>query len=187
MLVFGMNELEENWAAAMQAAELQARRSGNGDAFDYFRLKEINDAARRVGIEWLLNAFLEVATEANRRGFSLKIENSGENSEKKVDRHSFAVGAATMRGSLVRLTLGIRALTIEAGFPQLPQDGFVRGGGLACARVSHFGIAAANEDVLLVRSETGAPAWFVVKENNLRQPFDVSGLKHHFAVFIAQV
>ncbi|HZH33641.1 MAG TPA: hypothetical protein VEX64_02315 [Pyrinomonadaceae bacterium] len=172
-----MNELEENWAAAMNEAERQARELGRNDVIDYLRLREANDAARRVGIEWLLNTFLEVAEEANRRGMKIKIE--------KSDAHRFAVGAATMQGSLIRLGLGVRTMTIEAGFPRLPQDGFVRGNGLACARISHFGISHANEELLLTRADKReAPAWFSIDKNDVRHQFLVSRLKHHFAVFL---
>jgi hypothetical protein len=178
-----MNELEADWALAMQAAELQARQRGSGDVFDYLRLREVNDAARRVGIDWLFNTFLEVAAEANRRGIRLITE--------KADDHKFSVGAATMKGAFVRLRFGqIRAMTIEAGFPRLPQDGFVRGGGLACARVSHFGQAQANEDLLLVRSDANrAPAWIIVDKNGApsRESFQTARLKHHFATFLGQI
>jgi hypothetical protein len=175
-----MDELEENWAAAMREAEREARAGGRGDVVDYLRLRETNDAMRRAGIEWLLKTFLEVAEEANRRGMRIKIENS--------DEHRFAVGAATMQGSLVRLSSGIRSMTVEAGFPRLPQDGFVRGNGLACARISHFGIARANEELLLTRADKrDAPVWFSIDEENVRHQFLVSRLKHHFGVFLGNL
>lgn len=176
MLVFEMNELEENWADFVR--EAGSRRAENSDIADYLRLRETNDHARRIGIEWLLDAFLQVAAEANRRGIGIVIE--------KKDAHSFAVGAATMQGSLVRLGLGVRSVTIEAGSPRSPQDGFVRAGGLACARISHFGLSKANEDLLLIRSEQSAPVWVTVQENDFRRQFDIPRLKHHFETFIGK-
>jgi len=177
ILVFEMNELEENWADFMREANLRGRGANSGVA-DYLRLRETNDAARRIGIEWLLGAFLQVAAEANRRGIGIAVE--------KKEPHSFPVGAATMQGSLVRLKLGIRSVTVEAGYPQTPQDGFVRGGGLACARISHFGLAKANEDLMLIRSEQTPPVWYVVEENNFRQQFHIPRLKHHFETFVGK-
>jgi hypothetical protein len=176
MLDFEMNELEENWADFMREAGRGS--SANGTVADYLRLRETNDAARRIGIEWLLGAFLQVAEEANRRGIGIAVE--------KKDLHSFSVGAATMQGSLVRLKLGIRSISIEGGYPQKPQDGFIRGGGLACARISHFGLAKANEDLMLIRTEKAAPVWFVIEENNFRGQFHIPHLKHHFETFVGK-
>ena len=177
ILVFEMNELEENWADFMREANSRARGANSGVA-DYLRLRETNDAARRIGIEWLLGAFLQVAAEANRRGMGIAVE--------KKEPHSFPVGAATMQGSLVRLKIGIRSVAVEAGYPQTPQDGFVRGGGLACARISHFGLAKANEELMLIRSEQTPPVWYVVEENNFRQQFHIPQLKHHFETFVGK-
>lgn len=171
-----MNELEQNWADFVRHANLHAK--GNRDVADYLRLRETNDAARRVGVEWLLDAFQAVAAEANRRGIAISVE--------KKEPHSFSVGAATMQGTLVRLKLGIRTITVEAGFPRSPQDGFIRGGGLARARISHFGQASANEDLMLIKSDGGAPVWFVVRENSFLQDFHIPRLKHHFETFVGR-
>jgi hypothetical protein len=146
------------------------------------QLREAKDAARRIGIEWLFATFLEVAAEANRRGLSLATE--------KSDAHSFPVGAATMQGEKIRISFGVRALTVEAGFPRTPSDGFVRGGGLAAARITHFGIAKANADLLLIRANLNskdAPNWFTINDQNLRQQFSTAHLKNHFAVFLGQI
>lgn len=187
-----MIELEEMWTIALSAAEQRARELGRGDAFDYLALREINDAARRVGIEWLFDTFLAVATEANRRGLNLTIEKSdadGAAPGEKSDAHSFAVGSATMRGAFLRLRAGIRSITVEAGFPRTPQDGFVRGNGLACARVSHFGMPRENADLLLIRpsDQKKSPTWFLIGENQLREQFSVAHLEKHFAAFLRQI
>lgn len=170
-----MNELQENWNDFIREANLRSR-GGSGDVADYLRLRDANDAARRLGIEWLLGAFLEVAAEANRRGFGIAVE--------RKEEHSFTVGTATMQGSLVRLKRGIRSVSIEAGSPRSPQDGFVRGGGLARARISHFGQPKANEDLMLIHSEQSAPVWFVVAETDFRHPFQIPRLQHHFETFV---
>lgn len=175
-----MNELDDIWTRAMLAAEQQAKSNARSDVADYLRLREANDDARRGGIDWLLGIFLQVAAEANRRGMSLFVERS--------DAHSFPVGTATMQGTQLRLKIGIRSLTVEAGFPRLPKDGFIRGNGLACARITHFGIASANEDLILARADNKQePAWMTIDKNGFRQPFQISRLKHHFATFFGQL
>ena len=63
-----------------------------------------------------------------------------------------------MVGRLLTLSSGVRQLHIEAGWPRVPRDGVVRGGGLARANIRHFGIKDANESLLLVTSK-GVPRW----------------------------
>ena len=177
-----MPELDEMWNELLREAREYAAHTGRRDVVEYLQLREANDAARNIGIEWLLATFLEVADEANRRGLNLATE--------KVAPHSFKVGAATMKGEKIGLSFGVRALNVEAGFPRTPADGFVRGGGLAAARITHFGIAKANADLLLVRANSDsqeAPVWLTIDDQNLRQPFSIAHLKHHFAVFLGQI
>lgn len=170
------------WEEALREAQKHALQTGREDIVEYLQLRAANNGARRIGIEWLLATFLEVAAEANRRGFGLATEKSA--------MHNFAIGAATMHGEKIRLSFGVRALIVEAGFPRTPADGFIRGGGLAAARISHFGIAKANASLLLVRANSNsvaAPNWFTVDEQNIRQQFSTAHLKNHFAVFLGQV
>lgn len=176
-----MSSLEEMWTNALREAEREAARAGRSDVLDYIRLRQTNDAARRVGIEWFLQNFLDVAAEANRRGLNLQIE--------KSDNHRFPVGAATMQGTKLKISHGVRSITIEAGAPRTPQDGFIRGGGLACARITHFGFAKANSELMLMKSndQKEAPVWFALGEKNFREEFSVALLKNHFAVFLGQI
>lgn len=176
-----MAELDEMWNEVLSAARIRAAQDGRADVIEYLQLREANDQARRVGIEWLLSTFLTVAAEANHRGLKLSVE--------KIAPHAFLIGAATMQGEKIRLSRGVRALTVEAGFPRTPRDGFVRGGGLAAARITHFGIAKANAELLLVRAASNsadAPIWLMIDDKNLRQPFSTVHLKNHFAVFLGQ-
>lgn len=169
------------WNEAARGAREKAVAEGRRDVLEYLELREANDRARRIGMEWLFATFLDVAAEANRRGANLAVE--------KTAPHKFTVGAATMQGEKIRIGLGVRALTVEAGFPRTPADGFIRGGGLAAARVSHFGMAKANADLLLVRANsnsTDAPIWFAIDDKNLRQQFSVAHLKKHFSIFLGQ-
>ena len=179
---FRMPELDEMWNEVLREAKNSAANLGRRDVVEYLQLREANDAARNVGIDWLFATFLEVAAEANRRGLSLATE--------KLAPHSFKIGAATMQGEKIRLSFGVRALNVEAGFPRTPADGFVHGGGLAAARITHFGIAKANANLLLVRANSNsqdAPVWLTVDDQNLRQQFSTVHLKNHFAVFLGQV
>ena len=146
-----MSELDEAWAAALSEAERKARLAGRKDVVEYLSLKNSNDLLRQAGIDWLLNEFTILAGEANRAGASIQISTQ--------EGHRFPTGTSTMVGHLLTLTNGVRTLYVEAGWPRTPRDGFVRGGGLAAASIRHLGIRAANEELLLSKSSTGAPAW----------------------------
>src|ERR1044071_1804995 len=146
-----MSELDEAWAAALSEAERRARLAGRGDIADYLSLKNSNDLLRQAGVDWLLAEFTTLAAQANRAGASIQISNH--------EGHRFKVGSSTMVGHLITFTNGVRTLYVEAGWPRAPRDGFVRGGGLACANIRHLGIRTANEDLLLTKSHNGAPAW----------------------------
>jgi hypothetical protein len=146
-----MSELDEAWAAALSEAERRARLAGRKDVAEYLTLKNSNDLLRTAGLDWLISGFTALAAEANRAGASIQMS--------KQDGHRFQTGTSTMVGQLLTLTNGVRTLFVEAGWPRTPRDGFVRGGGLACANIRHLGIKAANEALLLMKSHTGAPAW----------------------------
>jgi len=141
----------------LSEAERRARLAGRNEVAEYLALKNSNDLLRKAGIDWLLAEFTVLAGEANRAGASIQIA--------KQDGHRFPTGTSTMVGHLLTLTNGVRTLFVEAGWPRAPRDGVVRGGGLAAAHIRHLGIKSANEELLLARSKTGAPAWKSIEKN----------------------
>jgi hypothetical protein len=168
-----MSELDEAWAAALSEAERKARLAGRGEVAEYLSLKNSNDLLRKAGIDWLLAEFTVLAGEANRAGASIQIA--------KKDGHRFPAGTSTMVGHLLTLTNGVRTLYVEAGWPRTPRDGIVRGGGLAAANIRHLGIKTANEELLLSRSNTGAPAWKSIEKNHLLLEAD---LRRHLHILL---
>jgi len=88
-----------------------------------------------------------------------------------------------MVGKLLTLRKGVRALTIESGWPRAPRDGVVRGNGLACANIKHLGRARLNEELVLVSSASGSPQWFVLKDD-VRTILTESDLRRHFAILL---
>ena len=89
-----------------------------------------------------------------------------------------------MVGHLLTLTNGVRTLYVEAGWPRTPRDGVVRGGGLACANIRHMGIKNASDELLLSKSNTGAPAWKSVLKK--RPAIHESDLRRHIAILLDQ-
>lgn len=172
-----MGELDEEWTRVLAEAERRARTQGRGDLVEYLRLRASNDQARATGIEWLFSTFTSLAGEANRAGAGVQIS--------KQDGHRFQVGAATMVGSLLTFKSGVRQLMIEAGWPRAPRDGFVPGQGLAAANVRHFGIKAANEELLLIRSAKGTPQWLVLdKRTGHRTQLLEARVRRHLERFL---
>src|ERR1041385_9390585 len=139
----------------MAEAQTRARAQGRNDVLDYLSLRAANDSVRARAVEWLLDLFMTAAGELNRAGAGLTLA--------RTDSQRFRVGTSTMVGTRLTLSRGLRSLTVEAGWPRAPRDGIVRGGGLASARVSHFGNSKAGEDLLLLPAGD-APRWFVVAD-----------------------
>lgn len=171
-----MSELDEAWARVVAEAEQRARMSGRGDVAEYLRLRASNDLARSAGIDWLLSTFTTLAGEANRNGAGIQ--------QTRVDAHRFGVGSATMVGPLLTLSAGVRRLYVEAGWPRTPSDGFVRGGGLACGQLRHFGLRGADEELLLVRQGTNAPQWVVLQKTGARSPLLEARMRRHLERFL---
>lgn len=171
-----MGELDEAWAAALSEAEQRARLAGRRDVVEYLSLKNSNDLLRKAGVDWLLTSFANLAGEANRKGGSIQIAND--------DAHRFSVGESTMVGGLLTLRNGVRTLFVEAGWPRMPRDGIVKGGGLAAGAIRHLGIQDASEQLLLTKSKSGAPTWEVLRKHGQRTVMRESDIHHHLAILL---
>jgi hypothetical protein len=169
-----MSELDEAWAAALSEAERRARLAGRKDVAEYLLLKNSNDLLRKAGLDWLLAGFTAIAADANRAGASIQMS--------KQDGHRFHTGNSTMVGQLLTLANGVRTLYVEAGWPRTPRDGIVRGGGLACANIRHLGIKSACEELLLMKTKIGAPAWQSQRHGALLE----SDLRRHIKILLDQ-
>jgi hypothetical protein len=169
-----MTELDQAWDVALAQATQRAQGEGRADLARYLDLRRRNDLLRRTATDWLLDAVFALAADANRQGNSIQIERN--------EDHRFARGAATMVGSELTLRRGVRALTIESGWPRAPKDGVVRGNGLACANIKHLGKARYDDELILVSSAKGSPEWCVVKAGS-RSLLTSSVLRYHFKLF----
>ncbi|MGI8493966.1 MAG: hypothetical protein ACR2L1_01470, partial [Pyrinomonadaceae bacterium] len=78
---------------------------------------------------------------------------------------------------------GVRSLTVETGWTRTPSDGFMRGGSLAHARISHFGMSKANAELLLIRQNGDLPYWFLPgATGGDRKPVSSEHLREHFKI-----
>jgi hypothetical protein len=165
-----LDGFDEEYEREMAEARRRASAQGRGDVLDYLSLKAANDTLRARGVELLLGAFTLTAGELNREGAGLTLA--------RTDAHRFRVGHSTMVGPRLTLARGLRSLTVEAGWPRSPRDGIVRGGGLASARVGHFGAPKAGEELLLLNAPD-EPRWFVITETGARTEFLEQHLRRH--------
>ena len=174
-----MSELDEAWALALAKAEARARAAGRTDLSEYLALRSSNDLIRKTASKWLLDMFATAAGEANRAGASVKVS--------RDDEHRFKVGNASMVGRSLSLGSGVRTLLVEVGWPRLPSDGFIRGGGLACSHIKHLGIKRANEELRLVLNSKGTPLWVVLGKHGSadeRQELHEANVRNHIALLL---
>lgn len=169
-----MNELDEVWAQMTKQAIEDARGAGREDVAEYLTLKAGNDFVRSMSVKWLFDSLQEIAGRYNRQRAGVLIENESP--------YSFAFNRANMVGSRLNLRQGVRCLSLEAGWTRTPTDGFMRGGALAAARVTHFGISQANEDLILLKKDD-FPQWFAVDRTGGKNLFDSRNLQKHFELF----
>ena len=167
-----MQDLEEAWEVALADATDKARRSGRTDIARYLDLRRRNDLLRRAATDWLNEVMLALTADANRKGAAIQIE--------RHDEHRFRRGPATMAGTQLVLRRGVRALTLEIGWPRTPGDGVVRGNGLACANLRHLGRPKRDDELMLVSSKAGSPQWFVLKDRE-QTLLTEAHLQHHIS------
>jgi hypothetical protein len=171
-----VSELDEAWAMGIAEAEARARAVGRADIADYLALRNSNDLIRKISSDWLLGLFAEAAAEANRKGASIQVSTE--------ENHHFKVANTNMIGTSISFARGVRQLMVEVGWPRTPRDGFMRGGGLACANIKHVGIKAANEEFRLSLDEAGTPRWLRQdsKEPNV---FHEANVAQHLSLLLA--
>lgn len=160
----------------LSKAMADAECGGRSDVADYLRLRLTNDQMRQAGIRWLFESVIEQAAEASRVLSGISIE--------REHPHNFKAAGGNMVGSLVRIRQGVRSMTVEAGWPRTPSDGFIRGGAIAAARILHFGIAGENTELYLRSGDV--PRWHQgdVSDSNLW--FGPDELTRHFEIFIGK-
>lgn len=168
-----MSELDEAWALALSEAEQRARLAGRGDLVDYLALRNSNDLLRTAGVEWLVTSFINLAGDANRAGGRIQIVTT--------DGHRFRAGTSTMVGRLLTLINGVRELRVETGWPRVPRDGIVRGGGLATAHLRHVGIRHFDEELLLAKTPAG-PQWTSITKKPRK--FHESDIHRHLLILV---
>ena len=166
-----MNELDEAWAEMVAGAIRNAQASGRGDVADYLALKQSNDLIRQTSVTWLFDSLIQIASDASRANPAIKIE--------REEPHEFPFQNARMAGGSIIVSLGVRRLTVEAGWTRLPSHGFMRSGALAAARIMHFGMPKAGVELVLMR-DNDTPVWKTAEGRE----FGSHALREHLERFL---
>lgn len=164
-----MFELDHIWSKMIDEAARKASKSGRHDVAEYLRLRATNDTIRQAGVGWLFDTVVSIAAEASLRFNHLTIN--------RIEPHNFASGNSNIVGSRVEIHLGVRCLSVEAGWVRTPSDGIMQNGALACARISHFGLPGLGAEFRLVRTES-LPSWL----SNDDAVLDGVELRRHFGI-----
>ncbi|MEZ5307460.1 MAG: hypothetical protein R2684_09975 [Pyrinomonadaceae bacterium] len=170
-----MSNNEVEFERDISSAIEHAKSVGRFDLSDYLSLRSSNDAIRESARKWLFDSVLEIVFAFNNHGASIKIDQKA--------KHRIRYSGGWLSGELLELRQGLRCLTIEAGWTQSLEDGFMRGGALAFARLNHFGHSKQNEELVLLTFE-GNHQWFSIEDEKHRRSFEFVSLKPHFQVLM---
>jgi len=168
-----VNELDDVWEKMFAESRAENASAPPGILSEFLALKASNDELRTRAVDWLLMVFTELAAHANRRSAGIEIE--------RKEPHNFSAFGANMAGVKIDLRQGVRCLTVEAGWTRLPSDGFMRGGALAVAHISHFGLKRHSSDFALLKIDD-RPQWHSIDSDNMARPIEVPDLARHLAI-----
>jgi len=62
----------------------------------------------------------------------------------------------------------------------------VRGDGLACANIKHFGRARSNAELILAQSTKGLPQWLVIDKTLKRAPLSEGQIRYHLSLLLSE-
>ena len=174
-MLVSMNELDDIWSEKLSNAIDQVRGSGRGDIADYLELKVANDAVRQAETEKLFKLFIDRALSAENIEKNIQVE--------RESPHIFVHRNATMSGFLLRLSRGVRCLTVEAGWTHRPGDGFMRFGALVFARITHFGLSEKNVELVLKPNDSNN-LWHIVKSGLPSESVGRESIERHVDILI---
>ncbi len=168
-----MDELDLVWSQMLAEAGEKATDDGRHAVAEYLRLKATNDAIRGRGVAWLVDAFVAMAAAEQARHATMAVT--------REEPHRFERGTSRMVGSLVEIRHGVRCLSVAAGWARTPTDGIMRGGALAFAQITHFGLPKAGDEFRLVHAND-LPQWL----DDAGSAVDIETVRGHIDLFLAR-
>ena len=147
---------------------------------DYLALKVANDQLRERGKLWVWDQLNKFCAEINR---SVMQTPDQAGIQVGCQEWNFSVENFTMVGERYGARYRGRTLTVEIGWPKLPEHGYVPDGGLARGRIgfSQNVMLDARPVAEMVFKRNGAadPGWFLISNNRPGEPVTESLLKKY--------
>lgn len=155
-------------------------------AAEYLALKTANDQLRERGKQWLLDSLTQLCADANRR---LMLQPNQVGIQTGSQPWQFKVENATMAGERFGARFRFRTLTVEVGWPQLPEHGFLTDGAMARARVSLSQNTMLEPqpiaELILKKIANGDVVWFVFKNKVSSEEITIARLNEYFSLFLS--
>lgn len=161
-------------------------------AAEYLALKAANDQLRERGKQWLWDSLDQICNEINQR---LLAEGNAQTGAASIlngvqPDWQFKVENAVMVGERYGARFRYRTLTVEVGWPRLPEHGYITDGGLARGRVglSQNTILEPQLIAELILKKLGSndPAWYLFKNKQLGEQVSSPSLQEYLNLLLTE-
>jgi hypothetical protein len=164
---------------------------------EYLALKAANDQLRDRGKQWLWDSLNQVCAEINQKLLaqgSRQSEMAGLAGAASIlngiqPDWQFKVETAVMIGERFGARFRYRTLTVEAGWPRLPEHGFIPDGGLARGRVGLSQNTMVEPqtiaELILKKVGNSDPAWFTLKNKQIGEQITETRLREYMNLIMA--
>ncbi len=151
--------------------------SESGFESEYLALRAANDLLREKGKAWIFDTFDQLVREG---GLEILVGRQD---------WEFTVERSTMVGERLGARLSGKTLTIEIGWPRMPEHGFVPNQGLARGRISlslsPMLSARPAEHLILKAAKDNQPIWYSIVETHLGSELTKDRLAEHLNTMIS--
>jgi hypothetical protein len=153
---------------------------------EYLALRAANDQLRERGKQWLWNALDTLCSELSREWAA---KPGGAPLQVGRQEWQFHAGAATLVGERFGARLNERTLLVEAGWPRLPEHGFIPDGGLALGQIGlsqNTMIEARTVAELVLKKQAAAdPVWHLTSHKTLGERLTESHLRSYLKLLLS--
>ena len=155
-------------------------------AAEYLALRAANDQLRERGKQWLLDSLTQLCADANRR---LMLQPNQVGIQTGSQPWQFKVENTTLAGERFGARFRFRTLTVEVGWPQLPEHGFLTDGAMARARVSLSQNTMLEpqpiDDLILKKIVNGDVTWFIFKNKVSSEQITIARLNEYLSLILS--
>jgi len=169
-----MTTSEQFWSRLLDEEIARGNVSAEGVFQEYLSVRGANNNIRNEAAEWLFGSFVKFTQRLVSDGFQISVERNEES--------QFAFHWATLSGPSIVVSNGLRKLSCEVGSIKAPGHGIIKGGGIAIARLSHFGIPEKDQILRLIAGEETA-RWVV--DGSRTRELDAYDLVRHFKILLS--